>query len=67
MVHKKPYYKLTRLAILKDYRKYRLGRELVQALHDWVIEDTCKQTGDKASFDGFIFTHFSCLHPLVHP
>ncbi|KAJ2927882.1 hypothetical protein H1R20_g9201, partial [Candolleomyces eurysporus] len=30
------YYKLTRLAILKEYRKYRFGRELVESLHEWV-------------------------------
>ncbi|KAL1737783.1 acyl-CoA N-acyltransferase, partial [Schizophyllum fasciatum] len=30
------FYKLTRLAVLKDYRQYRFGRALVHALHDWV-------------------------------
>ncbi|KZT24597.1 acyl-CoA N-acyltransferase [Neolentinus lepideus HHB14362 ss-1] len=34
-----PYYKLGRLAVLKDYRKYGFGRELVLALHAWVIQD----------------------------
>ncbi|KAI0005135.1 acyl-CoA N-acyltransferase [Russula compacta] len=34
-----PYYKLSRLAVLKDYRKYHFGRELVLALHDWVVID----------------------------
>ncbi|KAF9448239.1 acyl-CoA N-acyltransferase, partial [Macrolepiota fuliginosa MF-IS2] len=29
-------YKLTRLAILKEYRKYGFGRELVEALHTWI-------------------------------
>jgi hypothetical protein len=29
-------YKLTRLAVLKDYRKQNFGRFLVLALHDWV-------------------------------
>jgi ribosomal protein S18 acetylase RimI-like enzyme len=29
-------YKLTRLAVLKDYRKYNFGRALVLALHEWV-------------------------------
>ncbi|KAI0089057.1 acyl-CoA N-acyltransferase [Irpex rosettiformis] len=33
------YYKLSRLAVLKDYRQYRFGRELVQALEDWVRAD----------------------------
>ncbi|KAF8914218.1 acyl-CoA N-acyltransferase [Gymnopilus junonius] len=39
----KDYYKLTRLAVLKDYRKYRFGRELVERLHDWVREDALLQ------------------------
>jgi len=30
------YYKLSRLAVLKDYRQFKFGRELVLALHDWV-------------------------------
>ncbi|KAG5648843.1 hypothetical protein DXG03_000192 [Asterophora parasitica] len=30
------YYKLSRLAVLKEYRNYRFGRELVLALHAWV-------------------------------
>ncbi|KAG6903398.1 hypothetical protein C0995_005421 [Termitomyces sp. Mi166 len=30
------YYKLSRLAVLKEYRNFRFGRELVLALHDWV-------------------------------
>ena len=29
-------YKLSRLAVLKDYRKYKFGRALVLALHEWV-------------------------------
>jgi predicted GNAT family N-acyltransferase len=33
------YYKLSRLAVLKDYRSYRFGRELVLALQDWVKTD----------------------------
>jgi len=37
---KRPYYKLSRLAVLKEYRRYRFGRALVQRLHDWVAEDT---------------------------
>lgn len=38
-VYKMPgadYYKLTRLAVLKDYRKYKFGGALVLALHEWV-------------------------------
>ncbi|KAF8663411.1 hypothetical protein AX16_000983 [Volvariella volvacea WC 439] len=34
-----PYYKLTRLAILKGYRKFKFGRSLVLAFHDWVKQD----------------------------
>ncbi|OCH96003.1 acyl-CoA N-acyltransferase [Obba rivulosa] len=33
------YYKLSRLAVLKDYRKFRFGRELVLALHEFVRQD----------------------------
>ncbi|KAK7470356.1 hypothetical protein VKT23_001784 [Stygiomarasmius scandens] len=33
------YYKLSRLAVLKSYRKFKLGRELVGTLHDWIIAD----------------------------
>ncbi|KAH7887527.1 acyl-CoA N-acyltransferase [Phlebopus sp. FC_14] len=33
------YYKLSRLAILKLYRRYHLGRDLVLALHEWVKGD----------------------------
>jgi len=33
------YYKLTRLAVLKDYRKYSFGRLLVIAMHEWIKED----------------------------
>jgi GNAT superfamily N-acetyltransferase len=35
-----PYYKLSRLAVLKDYRKHHFGRELVLALHKWVTTDS---------------------------
>ncbi|KAJ3540291.1 hypothetical protein NMY22_g4358 [Coprinellus aureogranulatus] len=30
------YYKLSRLAVLPEYRRYRFGRALVEALHVWV-------------------------------
>ncbi|KII95005.1 hypothetical protein PLICRDRAFT_199139 [Plicaturopsis crispa FD-325 SS-3] len=33
------YYKLSRFAVLKEYRTFKFGRELVLALHDWVLED----------------------------
>lgn len=32
-------YKLGRLAILKPYRKYGLGKVLVERLHEWVVDD----------------------------
>ena len=34
-----PYYNLSRLAVLKEYRQYRFGRALVEALHQWAISD----------------------------
>ncbi|GLB34059.1 putative acetyltransferase (GNAT) [Lyophyllum shimeji] len=40
------YYKLSRLAVLKDYRSFRFGRELVLALHDWVKADALSAGGD---------------------
>ncbi|TBU33123.1 acyl-CoA N-acyltransferase [Dichomitus squalens] len=42
------YYKLSRLAVLKDYRKYRFGRALVQSLHDFVKVDA-KTPGSRVS------------------
>ncbi|KAI6105920.1 acyl-CoA N-acyltransferase [Pisolithus sp. B1] len=39
------YYKLSRLAVLKPYRRYRFGRDLVLALHGWVKEDA-KRSSD---------------------
>ncbi|TFK99194.1 acyl-CoA N-acyltransferase [Pterulicium gracile] len=36
-------YKLSRLAILQDYRKYGWGGVLVNAFHDWVKEDAQKR------------------------
>jgi hypothetical protein len=33
------YYKLSRLAVLKDVRKHYFGRELVLALHKWAATD----------------------------
>ncbi|EIW82280.1 hypothetical protein CONPUDRAFT_54556 [Coniophora puteana RWD-64-598 SS2] len=37
-------YKLSRLAVLKEYRQYRFGRDLVHALHAWV-EQSASQDG----------------------
>jgi predicted GNAT family N-acyltransferase len=33
------YYKLSRLAVLKEFRKHHFGRELVLALHKWAATD----------------------------
>ena len=38
------YYKLTRLAVLEDYRQYRFGRVLVLSLHDFVKADAWAKT-----------------------
>lgn len=38
----KDYYKLGRLAVLRKYRKYRFGRALVLALHEWARQDAAK-------------------------
>jgi hypothetical protein len=35
-----PHYKLSRLAVLKDFREHHFGRELVLALHKWVTADS---------------------------
>jgi GNAT superfamily N-acetyltransferase len=32
-------YRLRSLVVLKDYRQYGFGRELVSALHNWVKQD----------------------------
>ncbi|OJA19354.1 hypothetical protein AZE42_00428 [Rhizopogon vesiculosus] len=36
------YYKLTRLVVLKEYRHYKFGGNLVLGLHDWVKDDARK-------------------------
>ena len=36
------YYKLSRLAVLKEYRKFGFGRVLVLALHDCAIQNALK-------------------------
>lgn len=40
----KTYYKLSRLVVLKEYRQFKFGRELVLALHDWALKDA-KESG----------------------
>ena len=44
------YYKLTRLVVLKEYRKYHFGAELVHRAHQWVIEDH-KSSRQSATMD----------------
>ena len=44
------YYKLSRLAVLKDYRQFRFGRALVQSLHAFVKADA-KAAGSRVSED----------------
>src|SRR5688572_6801188 len=39
-------FKLSRLAVLKEYRSYRFGAALVEALHTWVREQATG-TGDE--------------------
>ena len=41
----KDYYKLTRLAVLQEYRKFSFGRALVLALHEWVKADALRHGG----------------------
>jgi GNAT superfamily N-acetyltransferase len=36
------YYKLSRLAVLKDYRGFNFARELVLAMHNWVKDDAMR-------------------------
>ena len=36
------YYKLGRLAVLRDYRRFSFGKALVLRLHDWVRIDAIK-------------------------
>ncbi|KIY69708.1 acyl-CoA N-acyltransferase [Cylindrobasidium torrendii FP15055 ss-10] len=40
----KDYYKLTRLALLKNYRQFKLGRTLVNSLHEWVKQDAATKS-----------------------
>ncbi|KAJ3841801.1 acyl-CoA N-acyltransferase [Lentinula raphanica] len=42
-------YKLSRLAVLKDYRQFKFGRELVEALHNWILKDARKSDQDARS------------------
>ncbi|RPD66950.1 acyl-CoA N-acyltransferase [Lentinus tigrinus ALCF2SS1-7] len=55
-VKMKGYYKLTRLAVLKDYRQYRFGRALVQSLHDFVKSDA-KASGSRVSDTVKVIAH----------
>jgi GNAT superfamily N-acetyltransferase len=44
------YYKLSRLAVLGDHRRFGFGRDLVTALHRWVAADA-QQKGDVGFVD----------------
>ncbi|KAI0642456.1 acyl-CoA N-acyltransferase [Trametes meyenii] len=52
----KNYYKLTRLAVLKEYRKFRFGRLLVESLHDYVKFDA-KTSSHEGSDSAQVVTH----------
>ncbi|KAL5529998.1 hypothetical protein ACEPAF_6255 [Sanghuangporus sanghuang] len=43
-------YKMGRLAVLKDYRKYRFGRALILTFHDWAIGDARRRGAESGSF-----------------
>lgn len=43
------YYKLSRLAVVKDYRQFKFGRELVLALHDWTKAEAIREGLDHAT------------------
>ncbi|KAM5535484.1 hypothetical protein V8D89_010821 [Ganoderma adspersum] len=53
------YYKLTRLAVLKDYRQYRFGRALVLSLHDFVKVDARAKTppGSRVADTASVVSH----------
>ncbi|KAF9077025.1 hypothetical protein BDP27DRAFT_1414152 [Rhodocollybia butyracea] len=42
-------YKLSRLAVLKEYRQYHFGRKLVEALHAWIKADAQQSGGQTTS------------------
>ncbi|KAI0722761.1 acyl-CoA N-acyltransferase [Earliella scabrosa] len=52
----KDYYKLSRLAVLKEYRQYRFGRALVLSLHDFVKADA-KASGSRVSDTVKVIAH----------
>ncbi|KAI0303961.1 acyl-CoA N-acyltransferase [Russula brevipes] len=43
-----PCYKLSRLAVHQHHRNHHLGRELVLALHKWVVTDSQSRGGQSA-------------------
>ena len=52
----KDYYKLSRLAVLKEYRQYRFGRALVLSLHNFVKADA-KASGSRVSDTVKVIVH----------
>ncbi|KAF7975107.1 hypothetical protein HWV62_10387 [Athelia sp. TMB] len=47
------YYKLSRLVVIKEYRQFKFGRELVTALHRWAKAEAARAGLDHAT----IITH----------
>lgn len=43
------YSKLSRLVVLKEYRQYKLGRALVEALHKYAIQDATRSVESTAN------------------
>lgn len=39
---------MSRLAVLKEYRQYSFGRELVEALHKYAVQDATKSLENSA-------------------
>ncbi|TFK68186.1 hypothetical protein BDN72DRAFT_842096 [Pluteus cervinus] len=61
------YYKLTRLAVLKPYRRFRFGSVLVSVFHDWVQEDARIQLGQgKSSLTASTSTNRDVSHGGQH-
>ncbi|OCB89564.1 acyl-CoA N-acyltransferase [Sanghuangporus baumii] len=54
-------YKMGRLAVLKDYRKYRFGRALILTFHDWAIGDARRRGAESGSFIRLNSPYGSCM------
>jgi GNAT superfamily N-acetyltransferase len=51
------YWKLSRLAVLKDYRAFGWGRELVHALHDFVRRDAAARAQEHLHHQAVVVSH----------